>query len=713
MTEEIEYVLIDGQIYAKRIKMDTNKTVHEEEKPYKCSICSAAFTCEKNLRIHAQLSHTSMDNLQLETFPSNPQMTSGEFNRVQENSSKSVHDEKKQNEKIKDEPSNDYEKVKETQTSSKDQKFKCRLCEFESDDKKATTTHVQLVHEGKKHDAIKPRMSNDDLIAEAINNSSNGMLEVSDIYNAISTKYPYYKIESKYWQNCIRHNLSLSNLFVKEGNTKGGNWKLDEKEFIEFKKARELKHTNRLKHQISGHIGGKVLDQSNKKTVREEKNVYKCTFCDQTFDTTSNGFAFELKKHLKWEHKDQIAWVHEKEKSLRRRLTNVWGTCQNEPQITGSNEEITSTNAKQTLKMVHERKKHDAIKPKRSYKKLIAEALISSSNGMLLSDIYKAISTKYPFYKLDPICKKDFMDSKCWQNCIRYNLFLSDIFKKESKYWKLDEKKFIEFKKARRLKKNCRAIIPALLSDKEGEKEYKQKKIDMILPNPFPDEVNEYEKIRETWTVSEKNIFKNKMKIFLNPTKCPQKSCECPKKSCNDTLLDKHLGSKKRPKFDSEFLKTLEQKSVKNCIQFYYLTLPSLYNLEKRYCLCRGPAMKDMIGCSFCLNWFHQSCLKLSDEKFEKAKKMEPWKCPYCPYFCKSVRLKKFENFINYHCVPCKEYFASKKLKKYHEEKNHKEKNHKEKNQEKNSACKLCNKIFDQPDLLQRHIANVHSPQMT
>ena len=92
MTEEIEYVLMDdGQIYAKR-KMDTNKTVHGEEKPYKCSICSAAFTCEKNLRIHAQLSHHSMDNLQLETFPSNPELKSDEFNRVQENSPMSVHD---------------------------------------------------------------------------------------------------------------------------------------------------------------------------------------------------------------------------------------------------------------------------------------------------------------------------------------------------------------------------------------------------------------------------------------------------------------------------------------------------------------------------------------------------------------------------------------------------------------------------------------------
>ena len=250
-----------------------------------------------------------------------------------------VHDEKKQNERIKEEPLNDYEKVKETQTFSGDQKFKCRLCEFESDDKKATTTHVQMVHEGKKHDAIKPKMSYDDLIAEAINNSSNGMLPLSDIYNAISTKYPYYKLESKSWQNCIRHNLSLSNIFVKEGNTKY--WKLDEEEFIEFKKAREVKHTNRLKQQ-----------------------------------------QYEIKQKQKY------------------------------------------------VKTVHEGKKTRGEKPKMTFEELIIEALNNSLNGMLtVSDIYKAISTKYSYYQME-ISRKLFSN---WQNSVRHCLWVSKKFVKGDK----------------------------------------------------------------------------------------------------------------------------------------------------------------------------------------------------------------------------------------------------------------------------------------
>ena len=130
MTEEIEYVLMDdGQIYAKRINMDTDKTVHEEEKPYKCSICSAAFTCEKNLRIHAQLSH-NMGNLQLETFSSNPERTSGGFNHGQEISpirvyQPGVHDGK--NIKQKD---SEIEEIYSTSIKENTSKnvFKCELC---------------------------------------------------------------------------------------------------------------------------------------------------------------------------------------------------------------------------------------------------------------------------------------------------------------------------------------------------------------------------------------------------------------------------------------------------------------------------------------------------------------------------------------------------------------------------------------------------------
>ena len=81
-------------------------------------------------------------------------------------------------------------------------------------------------------------------------------------------------------------------------------------------------------------------------------------------------------------------------------------------------------------------------KPRMSWYKLIIEALNNSSNGMLLSsDIYKAISGKHPYYK---------MEKKYWKKCISNYLCMSKIFVKEgnTKYWKLDQE---ELKKKKRI----------------------------------------------------------------------------------------------------------------------------------------------------------------------------------------------------------------------------------------------------------------------
>jgi len=43
--------------------------------------------------------------------------------------------------------------------------------------------------------ATKPRMTYSELITEALQNSSSGMLTISEIYDSVSSRYPYYKIE--------------------------------------------------------------------------------------------------------------------------------------------------------------------------------------------------------------------------------------------------------------------------------------------------------------------------------------------------------------------------------------------------------------------------------------------------------------------------------------------------------------------------------------
>ena len=160
---------------------------------------------------------------------------------------------KKMNKETLDDPKG----VEKTQNFSEKQRYKCRLCEFEFDRKEDATQHIisihfngqqsdmefsdqeyiqfldlhiQLVHEEKKYDRIKPKMSYAKLIAEALNNSSNGMLVLSDIYQAICAKHPYYKMETRGWQNCIRHNLSINESFAKsekkgKGTKYGFYWK--------------------------------------------------------------------------------------------------------------------------------------------------------------------------------------------------------------------------------------------------------------------------------------------------------------------------------------------------------------------------------------------------------------------------------------------------------------------------------------------------------
>ena len=83
------------------------------------------------------------------------------------------------------------------------------------------------------------------------------------------------------------------------------------------------------------------------------------------------------------------------------------------------------------------------IKPRMSYAQLIAEALNNApEKALVLSDIYKAINAKYPYYELE---------THGWQNGIRHTLSLNKNFIKGHKlsfgkrgwYWTLQEDRFI------------------------------------------------------------------------------------------------------------------------------------------------------------------------------------------------------------------------------------------------------------------------------
>ena len=137
-------------------------------------------------------------------------------------------------------------------------------------------------------------MSYAQLIAEGLVNAPDGMLTLSEIYNAISARHPYYKMEARNWQNSIRHNLTLNKSFTKvprmsSSEGRGSYWKLEPgAESIIFKRsARNVNKSNTVNNSANTSLNTSSLNLSGVNLVQTSGGM--------TEVTTANLVSYEFK----------------------------------------------------------------------------------------------------------------------------------------------------------------------------------------------------------------------------------------------------------------------------------------------------------------------------------------------------------------------------------------------------------------------------------
>ena len=111
-----------------------------------------------------------------------------------------------------------------------------------------------------------------ELITEAITNSEMKMLPLSRIYEYITNKYPFFKMENRGWQNSIRHNLTLKDKFEKVPRLGGrGSWWVIKGGNHDIELMMSLNHnTQDIKKEEESEIEETEINDADVKSVKKE-----------------------------------------------------------------------------------------------------------------------------------------------------------------------------------------------------------------------------------------------------------------------------------------------------------------------------------------------------------------------------------------------------------------------------------------------------------
>ena len=348
----------------------------------------------------------------------------------------------------------------------------------------------------------KPSVSYPQLIAEALHNAPEKTLVLSDIYKAINGKYPYYKLETQRWKESIRHNLSVNKNFIKaekfaDFDKRGSFWKLLEDHSIpplkvkkvlqKDKKAEHIYIKTEPNEDIIEHpmIKAEPIDDSKEHQIIDplnsvidiknepleepihpdisEHHIIKTEHIDHIDPLDSlveNGKILEKTIYPDFDKKTSTSQTNRLKRSIETVDTNLnieipskmkKDLYPESPSVDMQGSQSAQTSEQKFIQPTMETENSNSEpevcrqKPYMSYAKLIAEALkYAPEQALVLSDIYKAISTKHPYYKLE---------IPNWQNSIRQTLTVNKNFIKGERsdkrgwYWKLSKdvpKSFLE-----------------------------------------------------------------------------------------------------------------------------------------------------------------------------------------------------------------------------------------------------------------------------